>query len=371
MIHIANNFVSSKVHAELIRHLAEEFGRQDVIVPVRRASDVGKNDVDHGSVNVEYKLFSNRVVRFFPAIKIFFILCKIFSLFKKACAAQGENKEIFVVAHNFWSDGMVAFFLSFFFRFRYLMVIRNTDMNIFIPSLFYYRWMMRIAIRRSRGLVFVSEAHRRRFVERWPALFKAAGDVWVIPNGVNEYWHRELSESEDPRGMVCGFVGRFDKNKNIERIVLSCKAAYEEFEDFRLLMAGGSERELCDLLRVQKLPKYVVVRGVIGTTAELRDFYRECRVYVMPSLTETFGLAFIEALSQGCALICSRSEGIDGLFDYPYVRSVDPRSVEAIQGAVMDLLVRNPNGLDPVWVSRAIEPFSWHRIARRYQGCFA
>ena len=48
-------------------------------------------------------------------------------------------------------------------------------------------------------------------------------------------------------------------------------------------------------------------------------FYKSAHIFVMPSLTETFGIVFIEALSQGLPLIYTKGQGIDGYFPQGFV----------------------------------------------------
>lgn len=371
MIHFSNNFISSRVHAELACHLADQGGLQRVIVPVRRAEDVGKYDTLNDAVHVDYVQFSNGLLRFLPLLKVLVVACKSYRLFRQAAKALKGSGQVEVIAHNFWSDGMVVFLLSLLVPVRFVLVVRNTDINIFVPKLVHYRWLMRFAVARSKGLVFVSEAHHQRFEQRWPGLLNAAENVWVIPNGVGRFWHDEIVTEKHPRSITCGFVGRFDRNKNLKRIVAAGQRLHSEFEGFRLLLAGGSENELLTQLQTERLPDFVEVKGVIRDLNALKAFYRQCRVYLMPSLSETFGLVFIEALSQGCAVVCTRYEGIDGLFASTHVRAVDPYSVQSIYEAARELLIATPEGIEPDWIRSELSRFRWTEVASRYRDCFA
>ncbi|MDC0664174.1 glycosyltransferase family 4 protein [Marinobacter sp. SS21] len=371
MIHLSNNFISSKVHCEIACHLARIEGKQHVIVPVRRDEDVGKHDPNDRLVQVHYVKFSNRILRFFPLLKIFVVLLKVIPAFVSIADGAKRGAQANVLAHNFWSDGMVAFFLSFLRPIRYALVVRNTDINIFISHLWHYRWLMRLAIKRSSGLVFVSQSHRRRFVARWPELAQVAKKIEVIPNGVGDFWHAEHVTQPLERERLCCFVGRFDANKNLGRIVQAASRLYQDFPDFRLALVGGTHKELQSLLGVSQLPPFLDVRGVIKDPVELKAVYREARVFVMPSLTETFGLVFIEALSQGCALVCTKHEGIDGFFDSPSIVAVDPRSVDQIYQAMRALLMEHCNGVEPGWVDESLAQFQWSGVAQKYREVFA
>jgi glycosyltransferase involved in cell wall biosynthesis len=40
---------------------------------------------------------------------------------------------------------------------------------------------------------------------------------------------------------------------------------------------------------------------------------RQADVFVLPSIGETFGMVYLEAMSQGCITVCTINDGIDGI----------------------------------------------------------
>ena len=55
---------------------------------------------------------------------------------------------------------------------------------------------------------------------------------------------------------------------------------------------------------------------------------RSCSVFAMPSIFETFGLVYLEALSQNLPVVYTKGQGIDGMFDNTVGIGVDPLSVD-------------------------------------------
>jgi glycosyltransferase involved in cell wall biosynthesis len=47
---------------------------------------------------------------------------------------------------------------------------------------------------------------------------------------------------------------------------------------------------------------------------KLLNNYRNSDIFIMPSYNETFGLVYIEAMSQGLPIIYTQNEGVDGYF---------------------------------------------------------
>ena len=75
-----------------------------------------------------------------------------------------------------------------------------------------------------------------------------------------------------------------------------------------------------------------------GNAAELAKVMRQCAVFAMPSIYETFGLVYLEALSQNLPVIYTRGQGIDGLFDNTVGIGTDPKSVEEICFSIKSIL---------------------------------
>lgn len=367
MIHLSNNYISSKVHSELIKQLALQNGSQQVIVPIRTDRDFGKNLINDDRVHIDYIRFNSGLIRYFPMFKILRVFTRCLGSLFRAYELEAGQGKVLALAHNLWSDGMVLFLFSFVRPLQFVLVCRNTDINIFLPRLIQYHWLLRWAIARSRGLVFVSMAHRIRFETNWPKLFKAAHQVSVIPNGIDSFWLNNQCIGNNTRPFQCCFVGRFDHNKNLKRLIRASTRIAKKHKGFRLVLIGGDEIELTQVLGEDKIPSFVTVKGKIDDKWNLKSVYSQSRVLAMPSLTETFGLVYIEALSQGCALLCSRNEGVDGYFDAEICQSVNPYSVDDIYDKLLSLMQRNNLGLN---IDNKLDQFNWADISNKYMGIF-
>ena len=79
----------------------------------------------------------------------------------------------------------------------------------------------------------------------------------------------------------------------------------------------------------------------ISDKNELLKHYRECDIFVMPSFTESFGMVYAEAMSQGLPVIYTKGEGIDGYFEPGEAGfAVDPGKPEEIVQAVQNITGR-------------------------------
>jgi glycosyltransferase involved in cell wall biosynthesis len=78
--------------------------------------------------------------------------------------------------------------------------------------------------------------------------------------------------------------------------------------------------------------------SIVGYVPDIRDFYRECDAFVLPSVDDGFGMALFEALANGVPSIATRNcgaselmvDGRDGLV-------IDAGSVEQLKDAILRL----------------------------------
>lgn len=364
--HICNNYISSKVHLELIKSLSLKGGiEQFVYVPVRHKDDIGKNFICNEKIKINYFNYMLNLLKFFPLIKIFIVILGFW--FSKI-----NRKSDLIVAHNFWSDGMVAFINHIFYKTPYILVVRNTDINIFLPKLKHYHWLMALMVKKSNGLVFVNKKYQDFFENKYPKIYQKSINNSIIFNGVNNYWLDNIENyNTELRGDNLIYVGSFNKNKNISAIISASEKLLKKRPNLKLFLVGGTEDELKRFLNINHIPDFIHVMGNIIDKDELRKLYLMSKVFIMPSFFETFGLVYIEALSQGCSVIHSKGQGIDGIFDKPYILSVDPYNIDDISDKI-DYLIDNFSykAIDVEFEIYLKQLFNWDSIADQYLGAF-
>lgn len=164
------------------------------------------------------------------------------------------------------------------------------------------------------------------------------------------------------------YVGIFDNNKNVLRLAEAVQLLRAEFPDVCLHLVGKGGVQEAELERLaHEQPGTFVKHGPIYDKERLRELYRRCSVFAMPSIHETFGLVYLEAMSQGLAVVFTRGQGIDGMFSEAVGEAVDARSVASIHGALSKMF-----GHREAYNSRSVdfEQFRWERIAERYKGMY-
>ena len=90
----------------------------------------------------------------------------------------------------------------------------------------------------------------------------------------------------------------------------------------------------------------------------------------MPSFKETFGIVYLEAMSQGLPIIYSQNQGIDGYFkDRAPGYSVDPYSINDIKSKIL-LAFDNYEELSSNAFYQ-VDNFSWKDISKKYNELYS
>lgn len=364
VLHICNDFTYSKVHSELYKKLDQQGVDQIIYTPIRKKELEGENLFQGNHTQIIYSFILK------PWHPVFFNL-KIDKICKDIAKKIDLSEVSYIHATNLFSDGTVALRLKERYGIPFTTAVRNADVNAFLRYTPHLWWAHRAVIRKADHIVSITPALQNRLNRHWTLcgmrdVVKAKNIV--ISNGINDYWLQHLRPEVEQHGKNhhIVFVGNFDSNKNVVRLAEAVLALKPEIPDIHLDLVGGTgnmENKVLSL--VQQHPDTLAYRGKIYDKAQLQAVYLENSIFAMPSLTETFGLVYVEALSQGLSVLYTKGEGIDGLFEEPIGEAVTPTSSDSIQNALKDLLT-HPEKYQTVSKERFAD-FDWNSIAQEYQ----
>lgn len=362
ILHINNGFVGSKVHSNLIKELSLLGVEQTVYCPVRSQDHIGLNSFTANLLKIVYSKCIKTWYRFtynFKSHKLFIDLKKQIDF---------SNMDI-IHAATLFSDGALAYKAYREFNIPYVVAIRSVDTCDFIGRKMYHTWNLgKKIIKHAKYIYFISQAGLDQFSSSKFAkpLMKDIKDKIILrPNGIDEFWLNNISYEERKGSTIC-YIGTFMKRKNVNRLIQAVKElrAQEAFKNLRLRIIGGgySEDGSTDQLVIDN-------SSFIDFTPNVRDkdiimkYMRDCFLFAMPSFTETFGLVYIEALSQNLPVIFTKNDGIDGLFDDTVGVGVNPYSIDEIKDAIRTIyLNQGKYGNNSI----NFQQFAWPIIALNY-----
>ena len=361
ILHISTDFGGSKVHASLYKCLAEQGIAQTIYCPVRSVREIDQNAFVAKETDIVYDNVIKPYHRYVYHIKrqaIFRSLQNKINL---------KNVDLCHAATLF-TDGGQAYKIYKKYHIPYVVAVRNTDINGFL-DLLPHTWSAGKAIlRHAKKIFFISNALMEKFMNHrviQPILDEIRDKMMLIPNGIDEFYLNHLFY-EPHSGHRVLYVGDFSSNKNVLRLgeaVLRLRAE-QGYEDVTLTLVGGG-KNTDD--RVQQMinghPDVFHYLGPIYDKEKLSEVFRTHSLFAMPSIHETFGLVYLEALSQNLPIVYTKGQGVDGLFDDTVGIGVNPTSVAEIKEA-MEVVLKSPQRYSNRNV--CFEQFRWNGIAEKY-----
>lgn len=362
VLQISNDFMHQEVYTQLIGHLEARGIPQWVFVAAREAADVERCPPDTALTRYAVRNILRR------HHKIFFGL-KVRTMLRSLDESFDASKASMIHAHFIFTDGSIAHTLHKRYGTPFLVSVRpTTDIFSFMK---YRRDLLGYGVRILRDaarVICLTPGGRDLLLSRLPKAERAAVDakVRLLPSAIGSVWHDAPTEADLARDGSVRLLSVSDMspNKNVGAVIAAARILAARGRKVSLTLVGGS---------ADRLPRQLEpwVRHIPHTSDRkaLRDLFRCHDVFILPSFAETFGLVYVEALSQGVPVIHSRGQAVAGLFPEGVVsESVDPRSPEEMADAADRLSAARPQ----TW-RRCIEEtqgYRWERVAERLHGYY-
>lgn len=330
ILHLANDFSGSRVYNQLVQAIDQRGVQQTIFTTIQSEDERGKNAVDFTVEGSTIHYSDN----WRPWHRVLFRL-KAENNYKHLLRLVDSKTITHVHAHTLFSDGVLALKLKQSYGTPYTVTIRNTDINVFMRFMVHTWSVGKSVIQNADKVICISPAHIKR-VQQWRACPPDFSDKVInIPNGINSYWLENIScdlnthQQDQPWHLL--YVGNFTSNKNIPRLMEAVLKLKENGYNLQLHLIGGNGNDMKQIEAIAMgHPEVFHLHGVIQNKDEIRTIMQQCHIFTMPSLTETFGLVYVEALSQGLPILYTEGEGVDGFFSSSYGERCDPKSVQNI-----------------------------------------
>lgn len=362
LLHISNDFLWTKVHRNLYTQLDRLGVRQDVFTPLRKHSNPENNRIAF--------TVAGSAIRFSGVLSGYhrvFFKHKIRKLFRDLDAGDVAAECDLVHATTLFSDGALAYEIFRKYGKPYIVSVRNTDINMFLKYKPHLVFLARRILDNAQRLIFISQSNFDNFFNHpLVAVFahRYRSRALVINNGIDRLWLDNISERKRTAANVILFIGRFDRNKNAVRLI----RAFLDLRKARAHLAlklVGSDGPCQNAVRqlAERHAECITFHGPVAPGAALIELCRSSDVFAMVSHHETFGLVYVEALSQGLPLLFTKGQGIDGTFSENIGVAANPSSVADIRRG-LEWILDNYASFDTARLS--FERFDWENIAVRY-----
>lgn len=313
VLHINSYYAQAPFYKNLYDAQQEAGIDISVYIPV---SDKGYNSTyDYGSYSKIVKTFSevDRINFYAKHRKILHNIKKMYQI----------SEYDIVHAHSLFSNGYIAYKLHEEYGIPYIVAVRNTDINVFFKYMLHLRKLGISILKNASQIVFLSDSYKTFLLNKY-----ISQDLYaelekksiVIPNGVDQFWlnniRRSVDSTESKTEITILAVGDIDKNKNHMLTARACEVLSEQGYKIKFNIVGRikNKKIMSKLLRKD----FVNYKGTMHKESLLNE-YRNSSIFVMPSKTETFGLVYVEAMTQGIPVIYTEGQGFDKQFPEAYV----------------------------------------------------
>lgn len=213
------------------------------------------------------------------------------------------------------STGIIGVFCKKILKIPYIVWVRGSDFYLPHPLM---KLFHKSIFENASTIIALTEYMKRKMKKT------VNKEINVIPNGVdlskftiNEDKidiRRELDIPQDKTILIS--VGRLYPVKGIEYLIRSINHLRETHNDLKLLIIGdGAERNNLEKLSEElNNEDYIEFRGKIPNE-KIPLYLRASDVFILPSLSEGFPNALLEAMASGLPVVATNIRGLDEILE--------------------------------------------------------
>lgn len=227
-------------------------------------------------------------------------------------------------------------------------------------------WIVAIekaAVRDADVVIAVSELTRKQLIDRFDA---DAAKVVPIHNGVDfSKWAKHTGRDYSRPKKVVLYLSRVSRQKGPMSFIRAAKRVLSKDPDVRFIVAGKGEM-------VPEMIHYCIANGIMEKVSftgfvpdsEAMKLYEAADAYVLPSVSEPFGISVLEAMTSGCPTIVSKTTGVGEALTH--VLRAEHWDSDEIADQILAVLRDKPLR-EALGVNGALEvrKFTWERCGRR------
>ena len=230
------------------------------------------------------------------------------------------------------------------------------------------RHLGRKILNNASQIVFISPSNKKLLIDN----FISKSDKQsiekksvILPNGIENFWFTNTSSKQEPmRDNIIKIiqVGDIDKNKNVLKTLAAVNHLNSNGHDTKLTVIGKiRSKRIFEKIRLNPYLNYL---GYLPKEALLTHL-RNNDIFILPSYKETFGLVYVEAMTQGLPVIYTKGQGFDGQIpDFMAGLSVNPYSMLDIAQAILSISIQYEKYSN--FPPNSLHKFSWVNIANQY-----
>ena len=162
----------------------------------------------------------------------------------------------------------------------------------------YFKSELEKAYKNATKIACRSEALKKKFLKLYP---QYEDKTFVCYSGIDvEPIKRIWQPKNKVKVLTCA---NLIKRKNVDLVIKECEKL-----DVDLTIIGDG-KELANLKKLSSKPRFL---GYLEHSLVLEEM-KTADIFALPSINETFGMVYLEAMAMGCITICRKNDGISGI----------------------------------------------------------
>ena len=179
-----------------------------------------------------------------------------------------------------------------------------------------------------------------------------------------------IPRKQESKEKVVTFLGRITMQKGPEYFVEAAALVLKRTKNIRFCMAGSGDKmnEMIDLAANLGIADRFHFPG-FQRGRQVYECYKNSDVFVMPSVSEPFGIAPLEAMQCGCPSIISKQSGCGEILEK--VIKTDYWDIEAMADAIYSICTNDglykylqEEGL------KEVDAITWEKVGERIYNCY-
>lgn len=227
------------------------------------------------------------------------------------------------------------------------------------PERLYFKFFFKPSIARADLLWAVSESTQSELEGYFP---KRRAKEILTGQSVNDALSGAEAVPGLPEAPFALFVGSLEPRKNLRFLLKLAPGLHER--GMKLFVVGGSgwgKTDIAGVMETPGFPKEAVVFSGYLSKGQLRTCYERAALYLSASLYEGFGRPQLEAMRQGCPVVCADNSAMPEVMGDGGIAV--PGWAENDWLAAIDRVMEDRAAYSQKALARAAK-FDWKKIAR-------
>ena len=243
--------------------------------------------------------------------------------------------------------------------FPFVAGVHNSDLEVLTSPLYKFHFKKRLkkALYNAKAIACRSYVLKDKLLKIYPDF---ENKTFVAPSGIDEniinFSVLQPFNHSTTKILTCA---NLIKRKNIDKLILACK----NLKDVKLTVIGdGKEKKY-----LEKLDKNVKFTGWL-TKEKVYEKMRENDIFILPSVNETFGMVYLEAMSQGCITVCTKDDGISGIIKDKENGFLTETYVENIKKTILRIKNLTPENIETIRQNsiKTVKEYTSEKVAENY-----